>query len=73
MSIEENPAVNNLLRSAFVTLQCLVIDEDGQDLVEYALVVAGIAFATTAGMHSIASAVGTVFSTIGSTITSATV
>jgi pilus assembly protein Flp/PilA len=40
-------------------------DESGQDLIEYALVVALIAFAATAGMSSVASAINTAFNHIG--------
>ncbi len=42
-------------------LQCLIRSEDGQDLVEYALVVAMIAFAATAGMKTLASGINTAF------------
>lgn len=45
--------INTLLRS--------VADESGQDLIEYALVVALIAFAATAGMNSVASNLSTAF------------
>ncbi len=34
-------------------LQILLMEEDGQDLIEYALVVALIGFSATAGMHSL--------------------
>jgi pilus assembly protein Flp/PilA len=47
-----------------VMLQILK-DENGQDLIEYALVVALIAFAATAGMGSLATAINTAFSSIG--------
>jgi pilus assembly protein Flp/PilA len=47
-----------------VMLQILK-DEGGQDLIEYALVVALIAFAATAGMSSVASAINTAFNHIG--------
>ena len=40
--------------------------EDGQDLIEYALVVALIAFAATAGMTTLAGALNTAFGNIGS-------
>ncbi len=43
--------------------------EDGQDLVEYALVVALIALAATAGMKTLASDLSTAFSNVGSMIT----
>jgi pilus assembly protein Flp/PilA len=54
---------NKLLKLA-VMLQILK-DENGQDLIEYALVVALIAFATTAGMSSVAAAINTAFNHMG--------
>ena len=47
-----------------VMLQILK-DESGQDLIEYALVVALIAFAATAGMGSLATAINTAFGKMG--------
>ncbi len=44
--------------------------DEGQDLVEYALVVALIALAATAGMGKLATALSSAFSNIGSTLTS---
>jgi len=41
-------------------------DEQGQDLIEYALVVALIAFAATAGMSTLANGVNNAFSDIAS-------
>ena len=43
--------------------------EDGQDLIEYVMVVAMIAFAATAGMKSVATSVNAEFVTIGTTLT----
>jgi len=43
-------------------------EESGQDLVEYALVVALIALAATAGMNTLASDINNAFSSVGSTI-----
>ena len=40
-------------------------DDSGQDLVEYALVVALIALAATAGMSQLATAINTAFSGLG--------
>jgi pilus assembly protein Flp/PilA len=51
-----------------VKLQVL-LDEEGQDLIEYALVVALIAFAATAGMSSLATNLNAAFTTIGTKIT----
>jgi pilus assembly protein Flp/PilA len=50
-----------------VMLQILK-DENGQDLIEYALIVALIAFAATAGMSSLASSLNTAFSNIGTKV-----
>jgi pilus assembly protein Flp/PilA len=38
--------------------------EEGQDLIEYALVVALIAFAATAGMNAVANGINTAFNVI---------
>jgi pilus assembly protein Flp/PilA len=51
-----------------VMLQILK-DENGQDLIEYALIVALIAFAATAGMSSLAGSLNTAFSHIGTKVT----
>jgi pilus assembly protein Flp/PilA len=41
-------------------------EESGQDLIEYALVVALIALAATAGMSTLASGINAAFSKVGS-------
>jgi len=41
-------------------------EDQGQDLIEYALVVALIAFAATVGMGSVASSINSAFSALGS-------
>ncbi len=43
-------------------------EEDGQDLIEYALVVALIAFAATVGMSTVATKINTAFTNIGLTM-----
>jgi Flp pilus assembly pilin Flp len=43
---------------------------EGQDLAEYALVIALIAFSATAGVKKLATAISGVYSTVGSTVTS---
>jgi len=49
-----------------------IIHEDGgQDLIEYALVAALIAFAAVAGMNGVSGKINDAFSTIGSKLTSA--
>jgi pilus assembly protein Flp/PilA len=53
-------------------IQNLMQREEGQDLIEYALVVALIAFAATAGMGTLANNINTAFTNIGSTLTTYT-
>ena len=60
--------VNNLLTNLYVKFQDLASREEGQDLVEYALVVALIAFGATAGMSSLSGAINTAFGNISSTL-----
>lgn len=45
--------------------------EQGQDLVEYALVIAMVAFGAVASMRTLATAVGTVFSNVTTILSSA--
>ena len=52
----------------FVKLQGLKNEEEGQDLVEYALLVALIALICISGVNNVASAVNTVFSSISSSL-----
>jgi pilus assembly protein Flp/PilA len=47
-------------------------EEEGQDLVEYGLLVALVALAATAGMNALASAINVTFSALGSKLTVAT-
>lgn len=63
--------MNNLLVKLYVTLQDLARREEGQDLVEYALVVALIAFGATAGMGALAGGINNAFNTISNTLSSA--
>jgi pilus assembly protein Flp/PilA len=49
-----------------------MLQEEGQDLIEYALVVALIAFAATAGMSTLATNINAAFTAIGTTLTSYT-
>lgn len=46
-------------------------NEQGQDLIEYALVVALIAFAATVSMKALATDINNAFSTIGTNLNSA--
>ena len=59
----------SLSLNAFVQLRQLLAREEGQDLVEYALVVALIAFGAIAGMHFLATGINEAFSGIATTLT----
>jgi pilus assembly protein Flp/PilA len=54
------------------TLNALHNDESGQDLIEYALVAALIAFGAVSTMGALATDINTAFSKIGSKLVSAT-
>ena len=60
--------MNISLTNLWARIESLTTQEDGQDLIEYALVVALIAFAATAGMSSLASAINTAFGAVGTTL-----
>jgi pilus assembly protein Flp/PilA len=55
-----------------IKIQTILSREEGQDLIEYALVVALIAFAATAGMSTLANNINTAFQNIGSKLTTYT-
>jgi pilus assembly protein Flp/PilA len=55
-----------------IKIQSILNNEEGQDLIEYALVVALIAFAATAGMSSVAGNINTAFTNIGTKLTTYT-
>jgi pilus assembly protein Flp/PilA len=60
--------MNNLLLAMYVKLQNLMNREEGQDLVEYALLVCLIALAAITGVNKVATAVTLVFSNISSSL-----
>ena len=55
-----------------IKIQNMLSREEGQDLIEYALVVALIAFAATAGMQNVATKINTAFNNIGTKLTTYT-
>ena len=59
--------MNTMLLKLYVKFQDLISREEGQDLVEYALVVALIALGAAASMKTLASAISTEFTTISTT------
>jgi len=71
--------MRNITLSLYVRLQNLrsslgnlAADRRGQDLIEYALVVALIAFAAAAGMTTVATKINAAFTNIGTKLTTYT-
>jgi len=60
--------MNNLLATALIRLQDLKTNEQGQDLVEYGLMLSLISLSLISGISGIATAVGHVFSNISSSL-----
>ena len=58
------------LTRLFAMVQSFIRSQDGQDLVEYALVVALVAFGATAAMQSLGSGLNSAFTNISSTLAS---
>jgi pilus assembly protein Flp/PilA len=60
------------MRDSLLRLQTkiqILLNDNGQDLIEYALVVALIAFAATVGMNTVATDINQAFSNIGAKLT----
>ena len=55
-----------------IKLQNILKGDEGQDLIEYSLVVALIAFAAVAGMQTVATDINTAFGAIGTKLTTYT-
>jgi Flp pilus assembly pilin Flp len=66
------PAMNNLLLKLYVKFQDLACREEGQELVEYALIAALVSFGAVSGMMVLAGALNKVFAQISSTLGSYT-
>jgi len=60
--------MNSMLLNLYVKLQNLMNREEGQDLVEYALLVSLIALAAITGVGKVATAVTTIFTNISSSL-----
>jgi pilus assembly protein Flp/PilA len=70
LSKGERIQMKDMLLKLYVKAQILR-EDGGQDLIEYALVAALIAFAAVAGMNGVSGKINDAFSTIGSKLTSA--
>jgi Flp pilus assembly pilin Flp len=60
--------MNNLLLTLYVNFQYLAKKEHGQDLVEYALVIALISLTVITSVNGVATAVNTVFSNFSNSL-----
>jgi pilus assembly protein Flp/PilA len=61
--------MNDLMIKMYVAVKSLIAREEGQDLVEYALVVALIAFGAITGMGYLAHGINNAFSAVATTLT----
>ncbi len=52
-------------------LNNLMVEESGQDLIEYALVAALVGLGAVASMRSLSTSIGSAFTSIGTTLTGA--
>src|SRR5579863_3719688 len=68
--IPSGGAMNSLCTNLYLRVRNLIEREEGQDLVEYALVVALIAFGAIAGMQFLATGINNAFSDISNVLTS---
>jgi pilus assembly protein Flp/PilA len=64
----EDQQMKNTLHKLQVKFQSLRNGEEGQDLVEYALLIALIALVCISGIGNVATALGTVFSSISTSL-----
>jgi pilus assembly protein Flp/PilA len=65
----ENSKMNDLMLKMYISAKSMIEREEGQDLVEYALVVALIAFGAITGMGFLAKGINNAFSGIATTLT----
>ncbi len=60
--------MKEMMLKLYVQMQTLMANEEGQDLVEYALVVALIAFGAVAAMSALSTELNVAFGTISKTL-----
>jgi pilus assembly protein Flp/PilA len=64
----ERTEMNHMLLKLYCKFQDLMNREEGQDLVEYALIIALIAFGCTAGMAALSGGINQAFTSISSAL-----
>jgi pilus assembly protein Flp/PilA len=69
--VRRYPEGESVTKRILEVLRSLHNDESGQDLIEYALVAALIAFGAVAAMNSLSVTINSAFSVIGSKLSSA--
>jgi pilus assembly protein Flp/PilA len=62
--------MSSIPSAIYAFLRSIVVREEGQDLVEYALIMAMITLGSVTGMGSLASGINDVFSSVATTLTS---
>jgi pilus assembly protein Flp/PilA len=60
--------LNTLFLKAYLKIQELLRREEGQDLVEYALLITLVALAVVGGVNHVASAINNTFSRVSTTL-----
>lgn len=60
--------MNDLFLKTYLKVLDLKTREEGQDLVEYALLITLVALAAVAGINKVATAINTVFSNVSNTL-----
>jgi pilus assembly protein Flp/PilA len=70
-NLGEEINMKDTMLKLYIKFQNLLSQDEGQDLVEYALVVALISVAAVAGLNSVATAIKSVFSSIDGTLSGA--
>jgi pilus assembly protein Flp/PilA len=60
--------LHDLIHRVYLVCEASLEREEGQDLVEYALVVALIAFGAVAGMNALAGGINTAFKDVSSSL-----
>lgn len=60
--------MNELFLKTYLKIRDLMTREEGQDLVEYALLITLVALAAVGGIRKVTSAINTVFSNISNTL-----
>ncbi len=64
-------AMKDFMYKLSADLQVLIASEEGQDLVEYALLIALISLAAVASLNTLATDIKSVFTTVGAKVASA--